>query len=258
MSAETYTRSEMSAVTAARSLEDNKVAFVGTGLPLMAMALAQRLHAPHLVIVFEGGQVQPTITRKYMPFSPNDIRASYRAIMLTKSTDVMAMMQRGHVDYGFIGGAQIDQYGNVNTSFVGDYRKPKVRLPGSGGANDIASLATKTLIITKHEKRRFVEKVDFITSPGNVDELGREKHGLIFGKPLFIITGLAIMDYDPSFGRVRLVKLQPGVSVQQVLDNTGFRPLIADKLEVNEPPTSEELRILREIDPEGRWVEHPK
>jgi glutaconate CoA-transferase subunit B len=257
MSAEAYTRSEMSAITAARSVEDNKVVFVGTGLPLMAMALAQRLHAPHLVILFEGGQVQPTICRKYMPFSPNDIRASFKAIMLTKSTDVIALMQRGHVDYGFIGGAQIDQYGNVNTSFIGDYRKPKVRLPGSGGANDIASLVTKTIIITKHEKRRFVEKVDFITSPGNVDELGREKHGLIFGKPQYIITGLAVMDYDPSLGKVRLVRLQPGVSVQQVIDNTGFKLLIGDDLKTNPPPTSEELRILREIDPEGRWVEHP-
>jgi glutaconate CoA-transferase subunit B len=258
MNAKTYTPSEMSAVAAARFVEDNKVAFVGTGLPLMAMALAQRLHAPNLVIIFEGGQVHPTITRKYLPYSPNDVRASYGAVMLTSSTDVMKMMQRGHVDYGLIGGAQIDQYGNVNVSFIGDCEKPKVRLPGSGGSNDIASLATKTLIITRHEKRRFVEKVDFITSPGNVDKLGRKSHGLIFGRPLFIITSLAIMDYDSSLGKVRVVKLQPGVSIDEVLDNTGFKPLVAEKLEVNEPPTSEELEILREIDPKGKWVEHPR
>lgn len=253
-----YTSSEMAAVVAARAIEDNKVVFVGTGLPLMAMALSQRLYAPHLVIIFEGGQVQPTISGKYMPFSPNDIRASYKAVMLASTTDVLSLMQRGHVDYGFISGAQIDQYGNVNTSFIGDYRKPRVRLPGSGGANDIASLATKVIILTRHEKRRFVEKVDFITSPGNVDEKGREHYGLIFGKPLIIITGLAVMDYEPVQKKVRLKALHPGVTVQQVLDNTGFKLILPDKIEETEPPTEEELKILREIDPEGRWVEHPK
>ncbi len=253
-----YTGAEIAAVVAARSVEDNKVVFTGTGLPLMAMALAQKLYAPNLVIVFEGGQVQPILSGKYMPFSPNDIRAGYKAVMLASTTDVLCLMQRGHVDYGFISGAQIDQYGNVNTSFIGDYRKPKVRLPGSGGANDIASLASKVIIITRHEKRRFVEKVDFITSPGNVDEKGREYHGLIFGKPLLIITGLAVMDYHPELKRVRLKALHPGVTLEQVLDNMGFKPIIPDKIEVTKPPTEEELRILREMDPEGRWVEHPK
>ena len=253
-----YTSSEMAAVAAARAVEDNKVVFTGTGLPLMAMALAQKLYTPNLVIIFEGGQVQPFITGKYMPFSPNDIRAGYKAVMLASTTDVLCFMQRGHVDYGFIGGAQIDQYGNVNTSFIGDYRNPKVRLPGSGGANDIATLASKVIILTKHEKRRFVENVDFITSPSNIDERGRKNHGVIFGKPLMIITGLAIMDYHPEIGKVRLKALHPNVTLEQVLNNTGFKPIIPDKIEVTEPPTKEELQILREIDPEGRWVEHPK
>jgi glutaconate CoA-transferase subunit B len=257
MSSETYSSSEIAAVTAARNIEDNRVVFVGTGLPLMATALAQRLHAPNIVIVFEGGQIQPRITRKYMPFSPNDIRAGYRAIMLATPTDVLSLLQKGHIDYGFISGAQIDQYGNVNTSFIGDYTKPKTRLPGSGGANDIGSLANKTIILTRHEKRRFVQKVDFITTPGNIDGEGREKRGLIFGKPFLIITGLAIMDFDTTLGKARIMALQPGVTKEKVLENMGFRPIIPESIEVLDPPTDEELQILREIDPDGRWVEHP-
>ena len=257
MSKQIYTGSEMAVSAAARRVEDNKVYFVGVGLPMMATALAQRLHAPHITVIFEGGSVQPVSSTKYMPFSPNDARSCFRAVMLSSTTDVLSLMQRGHVDYGFISGAQIDQYGNVNTSFIGDFRKPKTRLPGSGGANDIASFG-KVMILTKHERRRFVEKVDFITSPGNVDEKGRESHGLIFGKPFEIFTNLAEMEYDPKDRRVALKALHPGVKLQDVLENTGFKPNVPSRLDETHPPTDEELEFLRKMDPEGRWVAHPQ
>jgi glutaconate CoA-transferase subunit B len=253
-----YTPDEILAASSARYIEDNRVVFVGTGLPLVATSLAQRLYAPNLTILFEGGAVQPTLSPKFLPNSPNDMRSFFKAIMHAASSDVLTFLQRGYVDYGIISGAQVDQYGNVNTSFLGDYRKPKVRLPGSGGANDIASLATRILIIMRHEKRRFVEKVDFITSPGNVDEKGREHHDIIFGKPLAIFTDLALMEYDPTQKRVKLRALQPGVTVQQLLDNLGFKPIIPEKVEEIAPPTEEELKVIREIDPKGIWVKRSR
>ena len=256
MSERKYTASEMAVAAASRQIVDNKVYFVGVGLPMMATALAQQLYAPHITLIYEGGSIQPTISTKYMPFSPNDARVCFKSAMLSSSMDVLSLMQRGHIDYGFIAGAQIDQYGNVNTSFIGDYRKPKIRLPGSGGANDIASLS-KVMILTKHEKRRFVEKVDFLTSPGNVDEKGREQRGLIFGKPTKIFTNLAEMEYSSTDKRVTLKALHFGVALKDVLDNMSFKPNISSDLGKTEPPRKEELEFLREIDPDERWVEHP-
>jgi len=258
MSESTYTPDEILVASSSRYLEDNKVVFVGTGLPLVASSVAQRLYAPNLSILFEGGAVQPTLTPRFLPNSPNDMRSCFRALMHAASSDILSFLQRGYVDYGIISGAQVDQYGNVNTSFLGDFRKPKMRLPGSGGANDIASLATRILILMRHEKRRFVEKVDFITSPGNIDEKGREHYGIIFGKPLAIFTDLAIMEYDPQEKRVKLKALQPGVTVQQLLDNLGFKPIIPDKVEQIEPPTEEEIKTIREIDPRGVWVKRSR
>ncbi len=246
----------MSVAAAARHVVDNKVYFVGVGLPMMATALAQRLYAPHITVIFEGGSIQPVASTRYMPFSPNDSRSCFKAVALSSTTDVLTLMQRGHVDYGFIAGAQIDQYGNVNTSFIGDFRKPKTRLPGSGGANDIASFG-KVMILTKHEKRRFVEKVDFITSPGNVDARGRESHGLVFGGPYKVFTDLAEMGYDSKDKRVTLKALHPRVTIEDVLNKMSFKPNIPTRLEETKPPTQYELEFLRQMDPEGRWVSHP-
>jgi glutaconate CoA-transferase subunit B len=252
-----YTSAELVAVAASRELEDKKTVFVGAGMPLISAALAQKTHAPSLTIIFEGGAVAPLIHRTMLPYSTNETRAARLAIMVTSPSDLFGLQQRGYIDYGFLGGAQIDKYGNINTSVIGDYDQPKVRLPGSGGANDIASCCTKTIIATHHEKRRFVEKLDFLTSPGYIrGEKSRERAGIIFGKPDKLVSHLCVMDYDQEKRLMRVKKLHPGVSIDTVLENTGFRPLIAEKLETTTPPTEEELKILRTLDPEGLYVPH--
>ncbi len=160
---QTVTASELLAVMGARELRGQHTVFAGVGAPMMASVLAQRLHAPDLTIVVEGGIVGPQWKPGWLPISTNEMRAAYRAQMLPGITDALLLAQRGFLDVGFLGGAQIDRYGNLNTSAIGGYARPKVRLPGSGGANDIISLCRSVIILTVHEPRRFVEAVDFVT-----------------------------------------------------------------------------------------------
>ncbi|GIX48483.1 MAG: hypothetical protein KatS3mg131_2694 [Candidatus Tectimicrobiota bacterium] len=164
---EKYTAAELLCVMSARLLADGQVVFAGVGIPLLAASLAQRLHAPGLTILFEGGVIAPTIVPGQLPPSTNEQRCTRRASMLLSITDVLLLLQRGFVDVGFMGGAQIDQYGNLNSSWLGPAERPTVRLPGSGGGNDIASLA-QVIVAMRHEKRRFVPHVDCITSPGRL------------------------------------------------------------------------------------------
>src|ERR1700754_116737 len=163
-----HTDSEMLAILSARQLKEGQVVFAGIGIPLLAATLAQRLHCPGLTILFEGGVIGAFVEPGKLPPSTNDQRCTKRANMVLGSADVLLLLQRGYVDVGFMGGAQIDRYGNLNSSYIGDPAKPKTRLPGTGGGNDIASL-TNMIVAMKHEKRRFVEKVDFITSPGFIN-----------------------------------------------------------------------------------------
>jgi glutaconate CoA-transferase subunit B len=237
-----------------RILEDGKVLFAGVGIPLLAATLAQRMHAPHLTILFEGGVVGPYIQPGKLPPSTNESRTARKANMVPSPTDVLALLQRGYVDYGFMGGAQVDQYGNLNSSFIGDPAHPKVRLPGSGGGNDIASL-TKMIVAMPHEKKRFVEKVDFITSPGYLDG-GTSRHdsGLITGSMHKVITDLCILGFDEESKRMKLEALHPGVKVEQVLENMGFEPVLPGEVGATEPPTEEELGILNEIDPDRMYL----
>lgn len=165
-----YNAMELMICVAARLLEDGSTVGVGTGAPCAAAMLAQRTRAPGLFIVFEAGGFAPLLPS--MPISVGDSRTFYRALMATGMCDVLEACQRGMVDYTFLGGAQIDTYGNLNSTVIGDYDKPKVRLPGSGGANDFASLCWHTLIMTKHDRRRFVEKLDFLTTPGYLTGTG--------------------------------------------------------------------------------------
>ena len=175
--------------------------------------------------------------------------------MLLSITDVLLLQQRGYVDYGFLGGAQIDQYGNLNSSFIGDPDNPKVRLPGTGGANPIASLASKILVAMHHERKRFVEKVDFITAPGYLQGGdSREKAGLTEGGVYQVITHLGIFGFDKTTRRMQLQALHPGASVENVKERTGFEMLIPEDLSYTDPPTEEELRILRELDPDQRYT----
>src|SRR5438874_13758466 len=199
------TASELLAVVAARELRDDTTVFAGVGVPLLAAALAKRRHAPRLTMVIEGGIIGPQIAPGRLPVSTNEMRAGHRATMLPGITDAFLFAQRGFVDVGFMGGAQIDQYGNIYTTAIGDYWKPKVRLPGTGGANDIASLCREVIIVTAHEKRRFVPRVDFVTSPawlGGGD--ARRRAGLTFGGVSRVVTTLGILGFDPVSKRMRI------------------------------------------------------
>lgn len=246
-----YNTAEMVCVMSARFLEDGKIVFGGAGMPLISCILAQKMHAPRLTILFEGGVIGPHIEVGRMPPSTNEQRAARRANMLLSITDILLLQQRGYVDYGFLGGAQIDMYGNLNSSFIGDPEKPKVRLPGTGGANDIASLASKILVSMHHEKKRFVEHVDFITAPGYLQGGDtRKKAGLTAGGPYKVITHLGIFGFDERSKRMRVETLHPGVSVEEVKDRTGFELLFPAKIDYTKAPTNEELRVLRQLDPD--------
>lgn len=247
---------ELLAVMAARQLRDDITVFAGVGVPLLAAALARQRHAPRLTMVIEGGIIGPEIAPGRLPISTNEMRAAHRATMLPAITDAFLYAQRGWVDVGVMGGAQIDRYGNLNTSVIGgDYWRPRVRLPGSGGANDIASLCREVIVVTAHERRRFVERVDFVTSPGWLGGDGsRARAGLRFGGVTRVVTTLGLLGFDPDTRRMRLEALHPGVSVEQVQAQTGFPLLLAPRIEATEPPTADELEALRALDPERRFL----
>ncbi|HLY23610.1 MAG TPA: CoA-transferase [bacterium] len=245
-----YSPSELLAVSASRLLADGKVVFAGVGTPLLASALARVTHAPGLTIVVEGGAIGLEVDPGRLPISTNEMRGARRAVALPPITQIFLYAQRGYFDYGFLGGAQIDPYGNINTSVIGPVDRPKVRLPGSGGACDIACLCREIMIVTRHERRRFVERLDFVTSPGQVDgEGGRRGAGLLFGRVTAVVTDLALMDFDPTSGRMRLVALQPGAEREQVQEQTGFTLEAAPEVRRLEAPTEHELTLLRGLDP---------
>jgi glutaconate CoA-transferase subunit B len=249
-----YTAAELLAVMSGRLLEDGQIVFAGVGIPLLAATLAQRLRAPGLTILFEGGTVGPFIVPGELPPSTNEQRCTRRANMLLTITDTLLLLQRGYVDIGFMGGAQIDRHGNLNSSFIGDPRRPATRLPGSGGGNDIASL-TRMIVAMKHEKRRFVDKVDFITSPGFLEGgESRRMSGLIAGGMYRVVTDLAILGFDEASRRMRVEALHPGVTLRQVQDNTGFELLTAPTIGVTDPPSARELEVLREFDPDRLYT----
>jgi glutaconate CoA-transferase subunit B len=252
----TVTPSELLAVMGSRQLQDDTTVFAGVGVPLLAAALAQQRHAPRLTMVIEGGIVGPQIRPGRLPISTNEMRAAHRAQMLPGITDTFLFAQRGFLDYGFMGGAQIDRFGNINTSVVGaDYWKPAVRLPGTGGANDIASLCREVIILAAHEKRRFVPRVDFVTSPawlGGDD--GRRRAGLLFGGVSRVVTTLGVFGFEPATRRMRIEATHPGITTQQIRDNTGFPLGEAERVTVTEPPSDDELAMLRALDPDRRFL----
>jgi glutaconate CoA-transferase subunit B len=249
------TANELLAVMGARALRDDSTVFAGVGAPMMAAALAQRMHAPKLTMVVEGGIVGPEWKPGELPISTNEMRAGYHAQMLPGITDAFLLAQRGFLDVGFIGGAQIDQYGNLNTSAIGSYDRPSVRLPGTGGANDIISLCREVMILTVHEKRRFSERVDFVTSPGYLSGGdARRRSGLLFGGVSRMITTLGVFDFEPDSRRMRLIAVHPGVTPEDVQANTGFEVLVSGELATTEPPTEKELGILRMLDPKRQFI----
>jgi glutaconate CoA-transferase subunit B len=246
-----YTPTELLACVAARMLEDKKSVFVGTGLPMVAAMLAQRTHAPNLLIIFEAGGMGPQVP--VLPISVGDSRTFHRAVAASSMHDVMSLSQAGYLDYGFLGAAMIDAYGNINTTVIGDYDAPTVRLPGSGGANDVGSFCWRTIIIMRQDVHRFVEKVEFLTTPGYLDGPGgRERVGLPQDTgPYRVITQLGVYDFHEESKRLRLLALHPGVTVEEIRDNSEFEVIIPERVEVSEPPTPEERRLLHEVDPTG-------
>jgi glutaconate CoA-transferase subunit B len=248
-----YNLREHLAFLGASVLEDEKSVFVGTGLPIIASMLAQKTHAPRLLILFEAGGIGPLLPE--LPISVGESRTFYKGISASTMHDVMSLSQAGYADYGFLGAAQIDIYGNINTTVIGDHDLPAVRLPGSGGANDAGSFSQRlVIIIANQSKRTFVNKVDFLTTPGYLDGPGsRERAGLPRGSgPYRVITQLGVYGFDEKTKKLKLVSLHPGASLEGIRENSSFDILIPDNVERSPEPGAEDLRLLRqEIDPAG-------
>jgi glutaconate CoA-transferase subunit B len=245
--------SELMCVNAARLLKDGDRVFVGVGLPNLACNLAMRTHAPNLQMIYEAGVIGARPSR--LPLSIGDPTLVSGAASVCSMYDIFAFyLQRGNVDVGFLGGAQIDRFGNINATVIGDYSHPKVRLPGSGGSQEIAAWANRCYIMTPHQKRRFPEKVDFATSVGYLD--GREKRvaaGLRGGGPLAVVTDLGILEPD-EHGELILAALHPGITLEQVIANTGWALKIGKSVRTTEPVTEQEITLLRELDPTGIYL----
>jgi glutaconate CoA-transferase subunit B len=246
-----YNSIELMICTAARELEDGSSVGVGTGAPCAAAMLAQKTYSPNLVIFFEAGGAAPLIPE--MPISVGDSRTTWKAVMASGMCEIMETACRGMIDYTFLGGAQIDMYGNLNSTRIGiDHQKPKIRFPGSGGANDFASFCWRMMVMTPQDTKRFTEKCQYITTPGWLTGGdSRSRSGLPKETgPYKIITNMAVMDFEPKSKRMRIIAINPGYSEKDVQDNCGFELFRAKKIIENKSPTTNELTILREqIDP---------
>ena len=243
-----YTKPELIACCGAREIKDGDVVLVGTGFPTMSANIARYIHAPNARLMQESGvfDAQP----KRPALSVGDPCLNPGAAMIGTLLDIIgAFLQGGWVDVGFLSGSQVDKYGNINTTAIGDYHNPKSRLPGSGGANPIGSLAKRVIIIALHDTRRLAERVDFITTPGYIDGAGaRERWGLPPGTgPEVIITNKAVLRFDRATGEAYLATYHPDTSIDEVRKNTPWDLKVADDVHETETPTAEELRVLREV-----------
>jgi len=250
----TNTASELMTINAARLLRDGDVVFVGVGLPNLACNLAHRTHTPNLVMIYEAGVIGARPAR--LPLSIGDPTLASGALSVCSMYDIFTLyLQRGNVDVGFLGGAQIDRFGNINATIIGDYAHPKVRLPGSGGSMEIAAWANRCYIITPHQKRRLPERVDFCTSAGFLgSKAERQASGVRGGGPQAVITDLGILEPDEN-GELILTALHPNCTVEQARENTGWDLKVSTNLRVTEALSEAELRILREeLDPERIYL----
>ncbi|MBT4933633.1 MAG: CoA-transferase [Rhodospirillaceae bacterium] len=247
-----YSIQELMIIASAREIQDGELVFVGMRLPITAYGVARLTHAPDAVGLFECGVARyaPATDMLYtMGDPPNQLNAAWTTGLIP----VMSQLTRGRVDAGFIGGAEVDRFGNVNTSYIGDYNNPKIKLPGSGGAADIAAMSKRLLVIINHEERRLVEKVDYVTSPGYLDGGDSRDRAGLQGGPSAIITDLAILrPYGPD-NEMHLASLHQGHSVEEVQEKTGWDLKVSPKMIETPPPSAEEMAALHEIDKEGFW-----
>ncbi len=254
MTAAAFTEAEFMIAQCARLLEDQKTTFIGFGMPQVAAILAQRLQAPQLVQVFEFGAIGPEPLTPFVRNTMGGPSNCYRSIAWTSMNQIFAQAQVGLIDYGVLGATQIDLYGNINSTLLGtDYRRPKKRFPGAGGANEVASFCWKTIVIMMHEKRRFVPRVDFVSSPGYLDGTpgARERAGLPAGTgPWRVVTSQALFGFDEESRKMTLLGVLEGLPAEEVVAEMDFKPLLAPDVETLASPTERELSILRtEIDP---------
>jgi glutaconate CoA-transferase subunit B len=249
-----YTSFELMAVAGARELEDGEIVAVGLGLPVVASFLAKRTHAPRLTMLFELGVVDPEPVHQGVGLA--DPRVWYRAKILSSFVDMLGtVLHKGLVDVGFLGGLETDAYGNLNTTLLGDPRGKFRHFVGSGGANDIASCARRTIIIIRHEARKLNEAVSFVTSPGYLRGGGERAAAGLRGGPSRVITDKAIFGFDPESKRMWIESIHPGTSLEDVLANLSFQPIVPAHLPITEPPTAEQVWLIRhEIDPEGMYA----
>jgi glutaconate CoA-transferase subunit B len=250
-----YTPAQLMVAAAAREIADGEVVFVGMRLPLLGFLLAKAAHAPNAVGVYELGVVRDAVAPEPI-LTMGDLPNLHRALWLADTADIMALLQNGSVDVSFIGGAQIDRFGNLNTSYVGrGQANCGTRLPGSGGACDLACLAKRHIIIMAHERRRFVTAVDYITSPGYGEGPGwRQAVGLPRGGPSAVITTLGVFRFDAQSCEMVLAALHPGVEVADVQAGTGWPVKVSARLERTPSPTHQELAAVKRFDPQSYWT----
>lgn len=245
-----YTLPELLIAVTAREINDGETVFAGVGQPLLGGLVAKITHAPNAILAMESGSVGPRPNRIILGIGDNPCIEN--AIMATSLWRLFGDQQKGYLDVGIIGGAQVDKFGNLNSTCIfgeGDYYKPAARLPGSGGANDIASSAGRTVISLPLQKRRFLEKVDYITSPGYLDGYNaREKAGLPGGGPAAIITNKCVFRFDPESKEAYLYSLHPGVTVEEVKSEVSWDLKVPDKVLDTPPPTVEEVELIRKLD----------
>ena len=249
-----YTPQELMVAAAAREIRDGEVVFTGMRLPLIAFALAKNSHAPRAIGLFECGLVRDTPSPELL-YTMGDSPNITGALWATRMINMMGLLQQGRVDLGFIGGAEVDRFGNLNTSYLGDPQLPITKLPGSGGAADIASLSHRLVVIMAHEKRRLVERVNYITSSGfGIGNGWRAQVGLPRGGPSAVITTLGVLGFDSATGEALLRSYHPGQSIESVRAETGWDLRIAPDVCETQPPTVQELAIIRQYDPKGFWT----
>jgi glutaconate CoA-transferase subunit B len=249
-----YTMAQLMVAAAAREIADGEAVFVGMRLPLLGFLLAKSLHAPNAVGIYELGIIRETLASEPI-LTMGDLPNLCRAHWMADTADMMALLGRGDVDVSFIGGAQVDRFGNLNTTLIGSPDRIETRLPGSGGACDLACLARRHIIIMAHQKHRFVERVDYITSPGyGKGGDWRETVGLRRGGPAAVITTLGVLRFHPETREMVLTSVHPGKTPEMVQNQTGWPLRISDTLSTTPPPSEEELAMLHRFDPQRYWT----